>query len=513
MADEAELTYAFAQAVVRPGGNAGLIDESNRIKGWVPIEEAVTSGQAFMVEPREGILPLDLDTPDDHAWASGVREQLARRGCEFVITESGTPGRGHLWIIAPPGWSNHYTKAQVYALGGEHDQQVARLDTATRPPMSPHRSGRGRSTVVEPGLATALALFRSVHPRKVPDSARNQLRWLDPSKAKKNRGTPSRGITLHAVACAAVNARWTYDMFVAELKRPENLTASKYRDLPPGAREDYAAKLWSDAVQFVRQAPPRASSLVARQTVESLEAGFSGLRWSSRTGANDRAIYSALLKCAREGGTLEVSASVRQLGRLANLSNNGVSAALRRLRAMSLVERLDAPKHGFACRYRLLPVGEAASKVFAAGDNNGLLMGAQRSMLSHRTALLADIFSNHPGLGLSCRETWEALPEQPTKTAQVVAARPGALRPATVRAHLRKLLDHGLAERAGHRWWRLNPKDPDLERLADALGVRGRAAARTAYNDSQVAAYRERFNISLPASPAASRPSGLRHSA
>lgn len=500
MADDSDLALAFTLAIVKPGGQAALIDRDNRSLGWVPLEDAVASGMAYMVEPRQGLVPLDLDSGEDWAWANRARKLLAARGCRFVVTDSGSPGHGHLWIVAPPGWSNHYTKTQVYASAGEHDQRVARLDTATRPPLSPHRSGRGRSTVVEPGLATALTLFRSTHQRDLPEKARDQLQWLHPSSLKMYRGAPSRGVTLHAVACAAVNARWTYDTFLAELRKPANKTASKYRELPPGTRDDYAENVWDRAVKYVRSNPPRLSAEVARESLESLLAGVPDLAWSARTGANDRAVYKALIHFGHKGATTEVSASVRQLGERANLSNNGVTKALSRLREQRLIERIPAQKHGFAAKYRLMPVPGTASKVFAAEDNIGLLRGARRTLLSQPTALLDDLFSNGTGFGLSCRETWEALPETPTKVSELATLRPGGLRPATLRAHLRTLRDHSFADNEGHRWWRLEPDADELERLASLLGVRGKTKARTEYNRRQVTEYRGRFGLPAPKS-------------
>lgn len=499
MVDElAELALAFAHTVVKPGGSAALIDPDNRIIRWVSIDEAVASGKAYMVEPREGILPLDLDTQADWEWSSRVRVGLETLGCRFVLTDSGRPGHGHLWVIAPPGWGPEYTKAQTYAVAGAHDRTTVRKDTATRPPYSPHRVEPVRSTVIEPGPATALQWFKSVHPRPLPANIADALRGLDPRHLKTNRGTPSRGITLHAVACSAVNARWSYDDFVAALRNPENLTASKYRELPPVVREDYAVKVWSDAVLHVRSNPPKPSGELARASLKRLVAAIPQLEWSPRTGSTDRSVYAALVQFGTEGATTEVSASVRQIGETANLSNNSVSRSLKRLCDARLIQRLPAPGYGYACRYRLLPLQVAAVETSVPGDNSGLLMGAQRSLLSHSTALLADVFSNGSGLGLSCRETWEALPERPTKTSELATLRPGKLRPTTIRSHLRILRDHGFADRKGHRWWRLHPDDESLRRTAEMLGVRGKSAARKAARERQVSGYRERFSITLP---------------
>lgn len=518
MTETQNLARAFAGAIAKPGGNAMLITEAGRKDRWVPIDEAVDSGRAFLVEPRQGVIALDIDTAQDWAWAERARDALEESGCRFVLTASGRPGHGHMWVIAPPGWTNKYTKLRVYEAAGQHDRSQARADNGTRPPYSPHRSMPIRSTVVEPDPQTALSWFRETHRREIPESQRARLRWFNPSTAALHKGTPSRSLTIGRVAVAMVNARWTFEDFLAELRDRSNETASKYREMAPGLRDDWAESVWQEATEFVRTAPPRTPAQVARERLNPLLTCMNDLDWPARTGANDRAVYRALLGIGLSAGSVEVSASIRQLSDLAALSKNGVTAALKRLGDRGLIRRTRTAEGGHAATYRVAgwgaQPGGPPGVLFGGGAEAGAsadstpsdraesavprtisspLRGDQGLVMVRTTALLADIFTNGTGLGLSCRETWEALPTTPTTTAEAVGLRPGALRHRTVRGHLNTLAAHGLAERTGSRWSRVVPSVGSLTFLANHLGVRNKLARRAERNAAEAALFREQL--------------------
>lgn len=521
MTETQSLARAFAGAIAKPGGNAMLITEAGRKDRWAPIDEAVESGRAFLVEPRQGVIALDLDTAQDWAWAERARDALEESGCRFVLTASGRPGHGHMWVIAPPGWTNKYTKLRVYEAAGQHDRSQARADNGTRPPYSPHRTMPVRSTVVDPDPQTALRWFREAQRRDISPESRDKLARFTPETAawsKGAKGTPSRSLTIGRVAVAMVNARWTFEDFVAELRDPSNETASKYREMAPGLRDDWAESVWREATEFVRAAPPRTPAEVARERLTPLLASINDLDWPARTGANDRAVYRALLGIGISAGSVEVSASIRQLSDQAALSKNGVTAALKRLGDYGLIRRTRTAEGGHAATYRVVggapqpggPPGvlfRGAAEAGASADStpphraesavpwtiSSPLRGDQGLVMVSATALLADIFTNGTGLGLSCRETWEALPTTPTRTAEAVRLRPGTLRHRTVRGHLNTLAAHGLADRTGNRWSRVMPSLGSLTFLANHLGVRNKLARRAERNAAEAALFREQL--------------------
>lgn len=473
--EDVELARAFAMAIVRPGGGALLIEEDNRSDRWVTVEEAVTSGKAFAVEPHDHLLGVDLDEPEDRGWVEAMREGLTGQGCRFIDVASGREGHSHLWVLLPPGWTYEYAKSRMEAVAGKpRTWQIVRRN-AMRPPYSPHRLG-GRSALVAPGTGTALKWLREGRSQGIPDLAGRALWWLDPQVVVTKRGVIDRGRTIHRAAVALVNARCTESDLTMLLKDRVNAVTSKYHEMPAQRRADYVETAWKAACTFVRSNPPQSSN---KETVARLRERIPLMEWGVRTGPQDRKVYGALLDIGEAAASLEVDASIRRLAELTCLSTSGVQAALRRLSSSGHIERLEVQNRlsSDACSYRLpsdLPAKSSAT------PHTWPYLGGPKAMCAEEATFLDDIFSNGSGLGLSTRETWEALPTTPTKASEVAKLRPAPLAQATVLEHLRKLNDAGLAGKKGHRWWRLLPDVEALERLAQLLGVRNKAARKAA---------------------------------
>lgn len=499
LSDEQRLCLAFAEAIVKPGGRALLIDADNRSGQWVPVREAVEADQAFAVEPAENILGVDLDDPEDHAWVDAMHTGLTARGCRFVVVNSGREGHLHLWVLLPPGWSYEYAKAVMRdAAGDPRTWQIIRRN-AMRTPYAPHRLG-GRATLVEPGTATALAWFRNTRPQGVPDLARGCLQRLDPQAVVTKRGVVDRGRTIHRAAVALVNARCTENDLLALLRSDVNAVTSKYHDMPASRRADYVEKAWRDACEWVRNNPPKPTN---RETLAGLREQVGELEWQVRTGPSDRAVYRCLLDIGDAAASLEVDASIRKLAELTNLSTRGVQTALGRLLKAGYVERLERENRasGDACSYRLCSVLPAKT---SATEHTWSYLGGPKAMCVEEATFLADIFTNGSGLGLSTRETWEALPTEPTTAKELEAVHPGRLKRATILEHLRRLNDAGFAGKKGHRWWRLHPDVAALDRLAQLLGVKNKGARRASRYERERLEHREWLGTApTPPRPAA----------
>ncbi|MEI5672626.1 MULTISPECIES: hypothetical protein [unclassified Nocardioides] len=496
---EAEWAQAFAAAIVKPGGSALLIDEDNRAAGdWVSVEAAVESGQAFAVEPCDHMLAVDIDEPADRLWAGRTREALGPRGCQFVTVESGREGHRHLWVLLPSGWNYEQFKTQAEALAGAPRTWSQLRRNATRPPYAPHRLG-GRSKVLEPGPDAALNLFQRHRPQPIPRLAIDSLRWLEPHAVVIRRGVIDRGRTIHRAAVSLINARRPQSDLVDLLREQENAVTSKYWELDGGRQRDYVERVWADACRWVREHPPVSRN---RETLEGRLASIPSMEWRTRTGANDRRVYRTVLELGIAAASLTVNASIRQLAELSNLSTSGVQAALRRLCTDRYLERVaeQSRLHRHACSYRV--VTDVPTKS-STSPHTLPFYGGPKTRCVEEAQLLADVFSNGTGLGASVRETWEALPEVPTKTAEVSQLRPGELAHNTVLGHLRRLDETGLARRAGHRWVRLEPSGEDLLRLARLLGVRGKNQRRVAQLQRERQEYLARFHPDELDDPAA----------
>lgn len=490
------MALAFANAIARPGGGALLIGNDNQGNGWVDIREAVSAGVPYAVEPREGIVAMDVDSAEDRAKAEAIQGALSEQGFRAVTTESGRPGHGHLWLVAPPGWSNKRTADHCRkVVDGGFGHQV-RYKQPTRPPYSPHRLG-GRSEVVTPDPEIALGWFESVRPKELPEHTERWLTTRRPGDLKSHRKSPSRSLTLHAVACSMVNSRHTYTDFRSRLINAPGLLGQKCREQPNPA--DYLLVAWESAEKYVRAKPPQSSSEIARAHLEGLRATVDLLDWPARTGQVDRAVYRALIGFGHAGATRDVSAGLRQLADASEISKDTVSRAIGRLRERGLLADVDLPNrgYGFAKVYRLLSLDEK-SKPLVRTDNNSLSIGAQSLMLSTEAEGFADIFSGPPGLGPSRRATWEAIPaDRFAATSEVMKARVGEAQVSTIREHLNKLRHWGLADRSGNRWKRLEPPVEQRHRIATMLGVRGRLAARSSYHRREVETYQQRFKIAF----------------
>lgn len=498
MADEVSLALAFAEAIARPGGSALLIDEDNRPTEWVPVSAAVTSGMAFAVEPCDHVVAIDVDDDQDRAWAEAVRLGLEPAGCRFVIVGSGRDGHQHWWVLTPPGWNYEHLKSRMRAVAGEPQRWSQVRRNATRPPYAPHRHG-GRAEIVEPGPGTALKWFRSHRPQGVPDRARAALMLLDPPAPVSKRGVVDRGRSIHKAALCLVNARCTQEDLVQLLRSQRTEVTAKYLDLSGDRREDFVEQAWRAACTYVRKNPPKAAS---RESLDALRESVPAMVWSPRTGATDRKVYLVLLDLGTAAATLVVNASVRQLAERACMSTTGARSALRRLVEHGYVALVEEPNrlHHNARSYRLLT--DVAAKTVAR-THTLPIHGGPKTRCIEEARFLDDIFTNGAGLGLAARETWEALPTQPTKTAEVAALRPGQAKPSTVLAHLKRLRDAGFAGRRGHRWWRIDPPVEDLDRLAHLLGVRGKGRRRSEAFARQRRDYLDRFYPDRSSDPAA----------
>jgi hypothetical protein len=296
-----------------------------------------------------------------------------------------------------------------------------------------------------------------------------------------------------------VNARRTFEDYLTELRDPANETASKYREIDLVKRDDWARRKWQDAVEWVRANPPKAAH---RETLEGLREDVGNMAWNPRTGSSDRKVYEALLCIGIEAANLVVNASVRQLAQETTLSTSGIQTVINRLLEQGFIARADEPDraHHLARSFRLLT---SVPRESAVRTHTSPYLRGPMTRCAEEVQILEDIFTNGSGLGLSTRETWEALPELPTKTAEVVALRPGQCRHNTVRAQLRKLERHSLAARSGHRWWRLEPSLEELIRLAQGLGVRDKNHRRNAQYERERQEYLSRFHTVLSTESAA----------
>src|SRR5437667_3773411 len=130
----ATIIEAIANAVKRPGGNACLLDADNQSRGWIPVAEAIHSGQPFFVDVADDILAIDCDNPDLAGRVHEIASDLRTRGHRPVLVESGRPGHLHLFVRVadPEARASFVERAKQSGLDPRR---------SIRPPLSPHRLG------------------------------------------------------------------------------------------------------------------------------------------------------------------------------------------------------------------------------------------------------------------------------------------------------------------------------------------------------------------------------------
>ena len=103
--------------------------------GWAEsIEHAVSSGRPFMVKARCDVLVIDDDSGANYASTFG-EEYLGEY--EFVMCESGQPGRWHLFVVVEDPAQRSYLVARAKEMGLA-DSSFGRW---IRPPGAPHPAG------------------------------------------------------------------------------------------------------------------------------------------------------------------------------------------------------------------------------------------------------------------------------------------------------------------------------------------------------------------------------------
>lgn len=480
--DRMEMLEAFARAISRDD-LAVIIDENNHSPMQTSISRALVHRRAFAVVPKDWFTAIDIDCADDREAGEKIVQGVPD-AFQCVWTESGSAGHRHLWLIAPPGWDHALVAALILEIAPELPSRQIRAGSAVRPPYAPHRRLTTFSTVVGLDPRTALRWFQSA--QKMPLARKwYDLLAEDDARQDYSYDNPTRD-PLARLAAASVNARWNYEQFVHLVEMSTGALSKRYRSRPPEKRRAYLRGLWERASAFVRDRPQISYYELDRVSVAEYRSLIANLPWVGRTRASNVAVYRRLLDIAAEKGALTVGAALRDLSSDTGLAQATVGRSLNRLIEMGLIVRIPyvAPE---ANRYKLLnplemclPEGNRISPPMGGGVVDSIALSS---------ALLDDIFANGRGLGEGRRQTWVALSADWDST-EGVARRVGLSLP-TLRAHIRVLRAHGLAERDGHRVRRLHPSDSALAALAKHLDVTGKRAQTRARNAAQQREYRE----------------------
>lgn len=478
---DAAVIESFADAVAVSGANALMLDKNNNPDGWLTVTEAARSGRAFCVEVRPGLLALDLDDDAKVAAGSELATFLRDNGIGCVRCASGRPGHEHLWVVLP----SDMPKAEAIGLFGEMFPGLRGAfrhgRMATRPPLSPHRSGFAVELIEPETEYEALAvLWRCVDPAVVEGPAirpgpvlPGPRRELSADIAALLRdgdtgGKYTTGSALGmAVAVAAVNASWSEAEYVAEVQDPANKGGERYQEMRGGAAGALAYN-FRRAERFVAANPAMAPAWYAGELARYAAAVEDYDGWPARQASVNRRVLRALVRLAQELNTINPAPSVRRLGELADEAKSTVSRVLGLLAAEGWLSRRAAgvgEPHTLALNLEVVrggtssisaPPGSPLATPIPSdsdamgpgrfGDMHQVSGGVPRDTTSDRDLVLV-----LARIGAHVPETYRALRRAAGSEWVTVGqvCRSTGFGPQAARDHLRLLREHGLAERHG----------------------------------------------------------------
>lgn len=340
---------ALALAVAAPNSSARYINTNNSGGETGAVESASASGRAFAVVIRDGLIALDLDSAE--SWVPAVEQRVRDIKCHVVRVTSGGPGREHLYVLAPVGWSTDDLRSEA-VLAGAPAKHVRWGGRAIRPPLSPHRQGPGGHLVSPVAIGEALALLR-----KRPGQRRLQPKWQAlieagvPPGAKyvSKDGVLNRGLTIYSYAIACINADESRSFFEVNVKTCSALSGK----VTEKGGDVWLGQQWDNARKWVRDHLPGGATPEVDAELAALSATSETFGWHGRAGGTDRRVFAALVAIAHLIGGAIVSSSVRTLALRAGVGRSTVSNSLRRLQADGLVTVEEESGLYQAARYAL----------------------------------------------------------------------------------------------------------------------------------------------------------------
>jgi hypothetical protein len=229
-----QVIYDLAQAVMRRGDHkVSLLNEDNTSRGWVPLHEAVTSGDAFFVRVRRAVIAFDGDTDTSDEAAVELVRHMEKEGLEPVAWRSGRPGHAQVIVVCPVAAQEPWCE-RARALG------FSERPTATRPPLAPHRLGRPVSLMHPAEPAEAIRRLRRdardmVGSRKLTPATMGLLRHSDPND-------PSGSETVFRIMMGALAKGYAVAEVETRLADPANAGGESYRKR--AAKNPAAAHNW-----------------------------------------------------------------------------------------------------------------------------------------------------------------------------------------------------------------------------------------------------------------------------
>lgn len=339
-----QLRMDFAQALTKRNGKALLIRRDNKGDGWRAIPEAVASGRAYAVEVADDVLAIDVDCLDHAAPAHVIAEKCRALHASPVLIASGQPGRFHVFARIDDRVAHTKVVREAKALG-------LTVRRTIRPPLAPHRLGHAPSLIEPQNPLEALARLRRPTPARLSPRMTRLLVVGD-----VDGRYPSRSEVVHALACAAHQAGWSWEDFEQALLDRANCGGAKAQELHRvRGRVDAARYLrlsWQRAREYLRTEPSR-SATGASAIATRVQHLADHRAWPGKAGSTDRAVLAAHLAIAITTNKRIYYASVREVAEHAGISVPTAVKSHRRLMESGWLRRLRIGVGHHASLWRL----------------------------------------------------------------------------------------------------------------------------------------------------------------
>lgn len=471
-----DLRHALALSISVPDQLAMGLDRDNRGRNWLSIEEAVRSGECFMVAVSPDVLAIDCDDdredgPARRAIDSIAAELIAKGSRPVVLASGGGRGRVHLFCRMTDPRSRSEAARVARARGLDVREGGSRI----RPPLTVHRSGAQPYFIDPQDRFEALDALR---PHPPWQSLSRRMQTLLETGGHDGR-YESRSEVVQALVVASAAAGWAEAEIAQALMDPGNKGGEKVQEilLAKGSHSAraYVRASWEKAIVRVAL-NPSVRALDVEWSLAGLRSAAEAAPWRGLAGSSQHAVIQTLLSIASMAKSLEFTASVRQMAEMAGLSERATMKALRVLQPdwIELKER----GHGrTASLWKLQPPRDDTNRTHTPLQMR--VNGVESTLLSH------DAF-RHLGLGKNAAWICSNLTADRGSTVKELS---DALAPseATIRRQLKRLEEVGLARQSDRYWFRL---ERDLDDVARDLGTLGTGERHVLRNQLQREGYR-----------------------
>jgi predicted transcriptional regulator len=277
---------------------------------------------------------------------------------------------------------------------------------------------------------------------------------------------PSRSEYEQIIVVSLVNVGFTFGQILGLFRK--HPCAGKFHELDRENPEN--------AERWLRLGFERALELCQHDSPERVQAcqiinWALSRAWPGRTGGTDRAVFGAHASIAYRAGSLDYTASCRQLAEIVGCDKLTASRSTARLKNQGLIQTCQRTAYDSSGRYRISTPQESELHEYTTTRRVGEVLYAQDSLL------VPEAF-RQAGLGRSAYEVWFALREKPMSPNELASKTGRHIQ--TVRTALKRMseiidLTTGkaleLVTKRGKRWHIAT--EVDLEAVARAVGTHG----------------------------------------